>query len=135
MYKVLCLFVPLVGILSFSLSGALLAADFTASFEWGKIKRCTSGFPGAVPNPIFTFTGIPSQTVKLKFRMQDLNAPGYNHGGGTIAWDGEDNLEAGSFTYMSPCPPGGRHTYKWTIKAIDSNGDVIATAYAKKQYP
>ena len=74
MYKVLCLFVPKVGILSFSLSGASIAADFTASFEWGKIKRCTSGFPGTVPNPIFTFTGIPSQTVKLKFKMQDLNA-------------------------------------------------------------
>ena len=134
-FKSLLLSIALVGILSFVPTGVSYASDFSASFEWGKIKRCTTGYPGKVPNPIFTLHGVPAETVRLKFRMQDLNAPSYQHGGGTIVWDGDNLIEAGGFTYLSPCPPGGSHTYRWTIQAIDSNGDVIAKTSTKKQYP
>ena len=38
-------------------------------------------------------------------------------GGGKIEYFGENIMELSALQYKSSCPPGGRHTYKWTVTA------------------
>ena len=57
-------------------------AEFSFTFEWGDIKKCTSGNPNRVENPIFTLANVPEGTTELRFKMKDKDVPQYNHGGG-----------------------------------------------------
>ncbi len=94
-------------------------ADFSFTFDWGDIKKCTTGNPNKVQNPIFNLTNVPDGTIELRFKMKDKDVPGYNHGGGKIKnYNGESTIQPGAFKYKSPCPPSGSHTYEWTITAI-----------------
>lgn len=111
------------------------AAAFSLSFEWGDIPLCTTGHPGRVHNPVFTLDGIPAGTVAFRFVMTDLDAPRFNHGGGTVRHDGGAVVAPGAFDYLQPCPPHGRHTYQWTVEALDGHGRTIATAKATRLYP
>lgn len=104
------------------------------SFSWGDIPLCTSGRPNIVPNPIFELSDVPAGTERIDFRMTDLDVPTYNHGGGSVAVSGDGTVRPGAFTYKSPCPPGGVHTYEWEAKAI-GGGRVLATARATRPYP
>ena len=133
--KKLILCSVLVG-LSFCFNTSLKAESFGFSFdEWGKFKKCTSGRPTRVENPIFKLSNVPDGTIKIKFSLQDLNARSYNHGGGAVKYVGQSVIETGAFKYKSPCPPRGVHTYEWTAKAYDAKGEIIARAKIKKKYP
>ncbi len=59
-------------------------AEFSFTFEWGDIKKCTSGNPNKVENPIFNLVNVPEGTKELRFKMKDKDVPQYNHGGGKI---------------------------------------------------
>lgn len=112
-------------------------ADFTISFTWGDIPLCTSGRPGKVDSPRFVLNGIPAGTETIRFKLKDLDAPGYNHGGGKVSIaEGVTSavIPAGSFRYKSPCPPGGVHTYEWTATA-KGYGGTLDTATARRDYP
>ena len=114
------------------------AADFTISFEWGDIPLCTSGNPGTVPNPAFKLAGVPNGTKVLRFTLTDLDKPDYDHGGGEVPYSGQSEIAPGTFTYKSPCPPNGAHTYEWEAAAKESDGffaDTLGTAKAQKRYP
>ena len=88
-------------------------AEFSFTFEWGDIKKCTSGNPNTVENPIFTLANVPEGTTELRIKMKDKDVPGYNHGGGKIKnYGGETVIQPGAFKYKSPCPPSGFHTYE-----------------------
>ena len=113
-----------------------LAEEFSVSFEWGDIKKCSTGNPNRVSNPIFTLGNVPEGTKFLKFKMKDKNVPGFNHGGGKIEYFGENVIVPGAFKYKSPCPPDGSHTYEWTVTAQSKkSGGKLAVAKARKQYP
>jgi phosphatidylethanolamine-binding protein (PEBP) family uncharacterized protein len=99
------------------------------SFEWGPTKACFD--PKSPPMKI---TGVPEGTKQLAISMSDLNAIGFNHGGGTVAYSGQNSLPYGAFQYRGPCPPE-RHTYQFTVKALDANGKKLATARARKAFP
>ncbi len=124
--------------LSFALlalgSTPALAADFTISFTWGDIPRCTSGHPGRVPSPRFVVSGLPEGTDTIVFRLKDLDAPNYNHGGGKVRIDRDGVIPAGAFTYKSPCPPGGVHRYEWRATAKHGT-KTLARARARRNYP
>ena len=112
-------------------------ADFQLSISsWGNIPLCTSGRPNTVGNPQFTLRDIPEGTTRLDFEMVDLDVPGYDHGGGRVrvGGGGDGVIPAGTFTYRSPCPPGGTHTYEWTVTARSGSG-VLATASTRLRYP
>ena len=111
------------------------AEEFSFTFEWGDIPRCVTGYPNRVPNPIFTLSNVPDGTVEIYFRMIDSRVPSYYHGGGTVTYAGEQVIQPGAFIYKSPCPPGQVHTYIWTGKAKDENGDTISNAFANRKYP
>ena len=110
------------------------AAAFDFSFSWKGLKLCTSGRPNVVQNPAFKLNGVPAGTKFIRFRLKDLDVPGFNHGGGVVAYSGQKTIAPGAFKYKSPCPPGGVHTYEWTATARAGN-KVLARAKARRKYP
>ena len=111
-------------------------AEFSFTFDWGDIKKCTTGNPNKVENPIFKLTNVPEGTKELRFKMKDKDVPGYNHGGGKIKnYNGENTIQPGAFKYKSPCPPSGSHTYEWTITAVGDKKKKLGKAKASKKYP
>ena len=115
-----------------------IASAFSISFEWGDIPLCTSGQPNTVPNPRFVLSNVPEGTKFIQFTMKDLDAPHYNHGGGTVEYTGSNIIEPGAFTYLSPCPPGGIHRYQWTATAKKKTGPSsgsLGKAQATRSYP
>ncbi|MFT5174758.1 MAG: phosphatidylethanolamine-binding protein (PEBP) family uncharacterized protein [Gammaproteobacteria bacterium] len=110
------------------------AADFSIAFEWGDIPSCSDGYPNNVKNPRFELMNVPATTQSITFEMNDLDVD-YYHGDGVAKYDGKDVIESGVFEYESPCPPGGVHTYEWMAKAMDSAGQVLAQATARRKYP
>jgi phosphatidylethanolamine-binding protein (PEBP) family uncharacterized protein len=115
-------------------------ADFKFTFTWGDIPLCTTGNPNTVGSPRFVVTDIPDGALTLRFRLKDLDAPNYNHGGGTVTitsgagTGGSVVIPFGTFQYKSPCPPGGRHTYEWTVIA-KGDREVLGKATARRRYP
>ena len=116
----------------------LQASAFSLEFEWGNIALCDTGSPNTVPNPTFRLKNVPKGTKFINFSLTDLDVPSYNHGGGTVAYTGQGEIKPGAFTYESPCPPSGSHTYEWTAKGQDGDGFFSGTtgsAKASKSYP
>lgn len=113
---------------------ALAQETMQLSFIWGDIPLCTTGRPNVVPNPAFELTGVPDGTEQVAFRLTDLDAPNYNHGGGNATVSGDGTVAPGALTYKSPCPPGGVHTYEWVAEAT-GGGEVLAIARAARPYP
>jgi phosphatidylethanolamine-binding protein (PEBP) family uncharacterized protein len=106
------------------------SAAMSLSFTWDGVAPCTSS------PPAFALSGVPAGTSRLAFNMVDLNVPSFPHGGGSIAYRGENHVAAGSFPYQGPCPPAGqRHNYRWTVQAIDAAGKTLATASAVRPFP
>jgi phosphatidylethanolamine-binding protein (PEBP) family uncharacterized protein len=112
------------------------AAEFRFTFDWAGLKLCTSGSPNTVSNPRFKVSGLPAGTTFVQFRLKDLDAPGYNHGGGWVQMSGDGAAPAGAFSYKSPCPPNGTHTYEWTATAkTKKNGKTLGKTTARRKYP
>jgi phosphatidylethanolamine-binding protein (PEBP) family uncharacterized protein len=100
---------------------------------WEGITVC-SGQPITSPSPAFSLTGVPAGTALLDFRMVDLDAPRFQHGGGTVRYAGQPRVAPGAFQFIGPCPPQ-THRYEWTVTAQDANGRTLAVARAVKTYP
>lgn len=105
------------------------AHAFGLSFDWGPTKKCFDS-----KSPPIKLTKVPNGTAKIRFRMVDLNAPNYQHGGGTVSFDGKTSLPYGAFRYTGPCPPS-THTYQISAEALDAKGKVLAKAQARKRFP
>lgn len=120
----------------YSATAGPAGSGFRLNFSgWGDIPLCTSGRPNVVGNPEFILSGVPSGTTSVQFTLQDLDVPSYDHGGsGRLEITGDGRLPFGTFTYKSPCPPRGAHTYEWTATAR-SGDKVLATAKARRKYP
>ena len=107
-----------------------VAIAMSLSFSWTGVARCSSS------PPAFTLSDVPLGTSRLAFNMVDLNVPSYPHGGGTISYQGGNQIAAGSFSYKGPCPPEHqRHNYRWTVKALDAGGKTLATTSAASPFP
>jgi phosphatidylethanolamine-binding protein (PEBP) family uncharacterized protein len=106
--------------------GAVDADAMSASFRW-----CAG-------SPEFTLSGVPAGAANLRFAMTDLDVPGYDHGGGTIRYDGVRTIPCGAFSgaFKGPSPPPGQvHRYRWKIEALGANGKALATTSAQRKYP
>ncbi len=122
--------------LSLGLTFALPSHAFTFDFDWGDLKKCTSGRPNTVANPRFALTDVPQGTKFIRFKLVDKDAPGYDHGGGIVAYTGQEAIEPGAFKYKSPCPPDGVHRYEWTATAQNrKSGGAITKASVVRTYP
>ena len=132
------------------ISANAYSAELEFIFDWSALKKCTSGNPNTVTNPIFYLNNIPDNTKYIQFRLQDKNVPSYSHGGGKVdiseikvIKEKETNfekyefiIEPGKFKYKSPCPPSGKHTYEWTAIAKNEKKKTIGKkAKSKQKYP
>jgi phosphatidylethanolamine-binding protein (PEBP) family uncharacterized protein len=109
---------------------------FDIGFDWAGLKSCTSGNPGTVDSPTFTLSDVPAGTKYLRFKLVDRNVPGFNHGGGIVAWDGSPTIPSGAFKYKQPCPPNGSHTYEWQATAqTEKKGGKLGATKAQRKYP
>ena len=99
------------------------------SVDWGSTRACFE-----TASPIFTVGSIPPGTVKLGFRMKDLELPQFNHGGGVVAYSGQTTIPAGAFRYKGPCPQLKAHTYRWTVDAVDAEGNVLAKGQTERSF-
>ena len=125
-----------IGIIFLSLPTASFSKEkFEIEFAWGDIKNCTDGSPNTVLNPIFTLKNVPEGTNYIYFNMIDLDKRGVLHGGGKVEYSGQTKIEPGAFKYMSPCPPYGTHTYKWTATARDDKNKELGKASNTREYP
>lgn len=118
-----------------ALAGAIatapaLAAGMTVSFDWGPTKKCFDP-----KSPPFRVSGVPAGTKTLTFTMVDRDAVDFHHGGGKVAYAGQNQIPYGAFRYKGPCPPQGSHTYAWTVKALDAGGKILATENVEKRFP
>lgn len=112
------------------------AAAFEITFTWDGLKSCTSGTPNTVANPRFILKDVPEGTKFIRFKLVDTKVRDFDHGGGVVAWDGQDAIEPGAFKYKSPCPPGGSHLYEWTATAQSKkSGGKLGSAKAARPYP
>ncbi|WP_421917337.1 phospholipid-binding protein [Mesorhizobium sp.] len=105
------------------------SADMGMTFEWGPTAKCFDA-----KSPPITLSGVPAGTKTLAFNMVDLDAPGFKHGGGTLAFGGQKTLPYGAFSYRGPCPPRP-HTYEISVRALDAGGKALATAKARRRFP
>ncbi len=107
--------------------GVSSAFAFSASFAW-----CREASPN------FQLQDVPAGTVNLQFAMTDIDKPSFHHGGGTVGYRGQPEVPCGAFAsgFVGPAPPPGEvHTYEFNIKALDSNGAVLATTTARRKFP
>lgn len=117
------------------MAGSANADSFTIQFDWGGLKSCNSGNPRVVPNPRFSVSGLPEGTAAVEFKLKDLDAPSYSHGGGKVKMSANGQVPSGAFKYKSPCPPNTVHTYEWTATAKDAKGKKLGVAKAARKYP
>ena len=134
----------LITIFIFMFSTIANAEEIKLSFDWGNIPMCTSGNPNIVTNPTFTLSAIPKDAKWAYFKLQDRNVTNYNHGGGWVELKGNTTINPGIFEYKSPCPPSGKHTYRWTAyftakkTSMNFSGkpkDIMSDTFASKKYP
>ena len=120
------------------------ADEIKLSFDWGDIPLCTTGKPNVVTNPTFSLSAIPKDAKWAYFKLVDRNVRNYKHGGGWVELKGNTKINPGIFKYKSPCPPGGKHTYRWTAyftakkTSMNFSGkpkDIISETFASKKYP
>ncbi|HXP73434.1 MAG TPA: YbhB/YbcL family Raf kinase inhibitor-like protein [Stellaceae bacterium] len=106
------------------------SSGFSVDFSWEGTAACFDP-----KSPPFSLNGVPAGTKRLAFAMKDLDAPGFPHGGGTVAFSGQTQVGRDAFLYKGPCPPSGQHTYQWTVEAQDQAGKTLATATVAKKFP
>lgn len=98
-------------------------AAMTVEYQWQRENMCDRGL-----SPQITLQGVPEGTVSFKVRLQDLQMPSYNHGGGEVDNDGSNVIGPGALkNYRGPCPPmGATHRYSMTVLALDAGRTVLA---------
>ncbi len=79
------------------------------------------------PNPEIILTNVPSGTAFLTVTMRDYDRPNFDHGGGTIAYDGSNRVPQGSLSrYRGPQPPSGEvHSYEITVQALNADQSLL----------
>jgi len=127
----------LISVCIFALSGCVgakvspNAVTLGVNFTFEKEHKCSS------ISPEITVTNIPAATKKLKVSLRDNDVPTWDHGGGTVAYDGSGVIPAGALKggYNGPCPPGGSHNYVFTVQAMDAEGVIVGSGNKSQMFP
>lgn len=108
------------------------AAQMTVDFSWEGIDACTH------ESPELRVSAVPEGTAELRARLTDISLPEWNQGGGKVTYDGSGIIPAGALKlgYNGPCPPPGkRHTYEFSVMAMDADGAIIGFGKARRSFP
>ena len=49
----------------------MFASEFSFEFDWSDLKKCTTGNPNTVKNPIFIQENVPNGTKFIYFKLTD----------------------------------------------------------------
>src|SRR5688500_10072353 len=101
----------------------------TVAVGWTGTAQCFDG-----ESPAIRLGSVPKATKPSGFRMNDLDAPHFEHGGGTVAYAGRAQVAKRAFQYRGPCPPD-QPRYQWCVEALDGSGQVIDTAETIAPFP
>ena len=106
------------------------ATDLCVTFSWMGTKACTNR------SPKIKVINFPPNTKIFKVVLNDLDAPSWNHGGGSVENDGMGIIHGGSLRsrYNGPCPPSGVHRYEFTVRALDADGVIIGVGKAVRKF-
>ena len=111
--------------LAFLVIGTADASAFSMNFRWCGLS-----------SPVFSLSGVPKGTTTLQFHMVDLDAPNYNHGGGSVPYKGQASVACGALNnYSPPSPPSGSHSYQITVTAFGSGNSNLGTATSTRKFP
>ena len=66
------------------------AVELSVDFAWQASDRCSS------QSPAIRVKNIPAATKTLQIKLKDRDVPNWNHGGGTVAYDGSGVIPAGA---------------------------------------
>ena len=107
------------------------AVELAVDFEWQPSDRCSRRSPEIRVN------NIPPATQTLLVNLKDRDVPTWNHGGGTVAYEGPGIIPAGALTngYNGPCPPSGTHRYVFAVQAIDATGTIVGIGQQMHPFP
>jgi phosphatidylethanolamine-binding protein (PEBP) family uncharacterized protein len=108
------------------------AAKMDVDFSWEGISACSH------ESPEIRVSNIPEGTEELRVRLKDIDMPAWNQGGGKVKHDGSGLIPAGALKlgYNGPCPPPGkRHTYEFSVMAMDADGAIIGFGKARQSFP
>lgn len=89
-------------------------------------------------SPDIQLSNVPKGTTEIEFRMMDLMAQSFNHGGGTVKYSNQKSIACGAFnsSYTGPSPPPPQiHEYELTATAKDKDGKVLGTAKFMRKFP
>jgi phosphatidylethanolamine-binding protein (PEBP) family uncharacterized protein len=123
---------PLLRIAVAAFFAALLPAPalaFSIGIDWSGTGPCFDP-----DSPKIHLSDVPKNTAKIEFRMTDLDAPEFPHGGGIVPFYGQAVVQKGSFTYKGPCPPEP-HRYRWHARALDLSGHLLGEAETTAKFP
>jgi phosphatidylethanolamine-binding protein (PEBP) family uncharacterized protein len=97
------------------------AVKLQVDYNWTNANVC-SNF-----SPEIKVLGIPPTTKQLRVTLTDLDFLIYDHGGGTVKYEGSNIIAAGALKdYRGPCPPfDTTHRYSIRVDAIDASGVII----------
>lgn len=106
------------------------AASLDVSVSWTAKSGCSKISPPLV------IKNLPADAKVIEVRMVDLNMPSFNHGGGDFQFAGSDVVAEGALKYFNgPCPPS-QHSYKFTVKALNSDkSKIVGIGEVVKKYP
>jgi phosphatidylethanolamine-binding protein (PEBP) family uncharacterized protein len=116
-------------LVAIGLVAPVAAKAMNVAVDWTGTAQCFDS-----ESPVIKLSGVPKATKQLRFRMNDLDAPGFEHGGGTVAYAGQRQLAKAAFRYRGPCPPGP-HRYQWHVEALDESGQVVDAAQTTTTFP
>jgi len=107
------------------------AVTLSVDFAWQASDRCSRR------SPEIRVANVPATTQTLQVKLKDRDVPNWNHGGGTVAYDGSGVIPAGALKsgYNGPCPPSGSHRYEFTVKAIDASGVIVGVGKTTRNFP
>ena len=107
------------------------AVELSVDFAWQASDRCSR------QSPEIHVANVPATTQTLQVKLKDRDVPNWNHGGGTVTYDGSGVIPAGALKsgYNGPCPSSGSHRYEFTVKAIDAAGVIVGIGKTTHNFP
>jgi Raf kinase inhibitor-like YbhB/YbcL family protein len=131
--------------------GAMFEVESSAFSEGDTVPRQFT-CDGENVSPPLRWSGTPEDATELRISLRDPDAPGgtFTHwlitridpsssdiGQGTVPAGGTEEVNSfGERGYGGPCPPPGDdpHRYVFTVEALDSAGNVLASAELTTTY-
>lgn len=117
---------------------AALIAPLLASSPSGAQGAFGIKYTWCSGSPDVQLSNVPKGTTEIEFRMMDLMAQSFNHGGGKVKYTNQKSIPCGAFTstYTGPSPPPPKiHEYELTATAKDKDGKVLGTAKFMRKFP